>query len=131
MQANRHPPAEVAARLARLDRLADNLDSRYRVPGTNIRFGWDALLGLVPGIGDVAALGPSGYILLEAHRLGAPSHVKARMAANVGIDWIVGTIPIVGDLFDVGWKANRRNVALLRDHLGGSPAPPDRDDVAA
>ncbi|WP_298430675.1 DUF4112 domain-containing protein [uncultured Jannaschia sp.] len=114
-----------AARLDRLDRLAWNLDSRYRLPGTQIRFGWDVLLGLVPGLGDVAALAPASYIWLEAHRMGAPTHVKARMALNTGIDWVVGTIPLVGDIFDVGLKANRRNVALLRSHFGLPAADDD------
>lgn len=121
-------PTDHTRRLDRLDRLARNMDSRYRVPGTNIRFGWDALIGLIPGVGDIATLGPAGFILLEAHRMGAPNGVKARMMANTGIDWVVGTIPLVGDLFDVGLKANRRNVALLRGHLEKqgtvSPVPP-------
>lgn len=111
------PDDHPEARLERLERLAHNLDSRYRVPGTNIRFGWDAILGLLPGIGDIAALAPAGYIWLEAHRMGAPRSIKARMAMNTGIDWVVGSIPLVGDLFDVGLKANRRNVALLRTHV--------------
>ena len=124
------PAAEpIALRLARLERLAHNMDSRYRVPGTNIRFGWDSILGLVPGVGDVAALGPAGYIWLEAHRMGAPNGVKARMAFNTGIDWLIGSVPLLGDLFDVGWKGNRRNVALLREHVertGGVAPPPPR-----
>ena len=111
--ADDHP----TARLDRLDRLAHNLDSRWRVPGTDIRFGWDSVLGLIPGVGDMAALAPAAYIWLEAHRMGAPAHVKARMAANTGIDWLVGSIPLVGDLLDIGLKANRRNVALLRRHF--------------
>ncbi|MCK0167407.1 DUF4112 domain-containing protein [Jannaschia sp. S6380] len=117
---------DLTDRLDRLDRLADNLDSRYRIPGTSIRFGWDGILGLIPGLGDIATLGPAGYILLEAHRLGAPSHVKGRMVFNSGVDWVVGSIPVIGDIFDVGWKANRRNVALLRRHFAkekpGQPA---------
>lgn len=126
---------ELKDRLDRLDRLAHNLDSRYRIPGTGIRFGWDGILGLVPGLGDIATLGPAGYILLEAHRLGAPKHLKGRMAFNSGVDWIIGSIPLVGDVFDVGWKANRRNVALLRRHFERSPdtapsgtAPPAKDE---
>ena len=70
------------ARIDRLDRLANNLDSRYRLPLTNIRFGWDAILGLVPGIGDIAALAPAAYIWLEAHRMGASNGVKLRMAGS-------------------------------------------------
>ncbi len=111
-----------AARLDRLDRLAQGMDSRFRVPGTDFRFGWDAVLGLVPGLGDVAALAPAGYIWLEGHRMGVPNAVKARMAANIGVDWVVGLVPVLGDLFDAGFKANRRNVALLREHMG-VPAP--------
>lgn len=110
-------PNHFSERLDRLDRLAHNLDSRYRVPMTNIRFGWDSILGLAPGIGDVAALGPAGYILLEAHRMGVPARVKRRMAANTAVDWVVGSIPLIGDIFDVGMKANKRNVALLRRHF--------------
>lgn len=123
------PPHPHGARLDRLDRLAHGMDSRFRVPGTSIRFGWDPLLGLVPGLGDVAALAPAAYIWLEGHRMGAPLPVKARMAVNIGIDLVVGAVPVIGDLFDVGFKANRRNVALLRDHFGvPRPAgvlPPD------
>jgi hypothetical protein len=109
--------SDFAARLARLEALAHNLDSRYRVPGTKIRFGWDSILGLVPGLGDIATLGPAAYILLEAHRMGAPGSLKARMALNSGIDWVVGSVPVIGDLLDVGIKANRRNVELLKAHL--------------
>jgi hypothetical protein len=111
------PSAEIAGRLDRLDDLARNMDSRFRVPGTNIRFGWDAVLGLVPGIGDIATLGPAGYIWLEGHRMGVSNGVKGRMAVNIALDWAVGSVPLVGDILDVGLKANRRNVALLRDHL--------------
>ncbi|WP_055083041.1 DUF4112 domain-containing protein [Jannaschia donghaensis] len=118
-------PREIAARLDRLDRLANNMDSRYRIPLTRIRFGWDAILGLVPGIGDVAALAPAGYILLEAHRMGAPTPVKAKMTANTGVDWLIGTIPIIGDIFDIGLRANRRNVALLRAHFAAVHTIPD------
>lgn len=127
-------PEAVADRLDRLERLADTMDSRYRVPGTSIRFGWDAILGLVPGLGDIATLGPGAYILLEGHRMGAPAHVKGRMAFNIGLDWIVGSVPLLGDVFDVFVKANRKNVALLREHFGhrrdAAPAEqPARGDV--
>lgn len=120
----------LARRLDRLDSLADTMDSRYRVPGTRIRFGWDAILGLVPGLGDVATLGPAGFVLLEAHRMGAPTGLKARMVLNYGVDLVVGAIPLVGDLFDVGLKANRRNVTLLRDHFAAtSPSVAARADA--
>lgn len=101
-----------------MDGLAHQLDSRFRIPLTRIRFGWDAILGLVPGLGDIATLGPAAFILLEAHRMGAPRGVKLRMGANIALDWLVGTLPLIGDLADIGLKANRRNVALLRTHFG-------------
>lgn len=115
---------DIPDRLARLDRLADALDSRFRVPLTQIRFGWDTVLGLLPGIGDIAALAPAGYILLEAHDLGAPTSLKARMAANIMVDTAIGSVPVVGDIFDIGWRANRRNVTLLRTHFGVEASVP-------
>ena len=106
-----------AERLARLDMLASLMDTALVVPGTNIRFGADALVGLVPGIGDALTTAVSLYIVHEARQLGAPWHVVSRMLANVAVDGIVGAIPILGDAFDVMWRANRRNVALLREHF--------------
>ncbi|MFX4223217.1 MAG: DUF4112 domain-containing protein [Thalassobaculum sp.] len=100
-----------------LERLADLMDSRFRIPGTGIRFGVDAVLGLVPGIGDGLVTVPGVYILVRAHRMGAPFLLLARMALNLAIDLVVGTIPLVGDIFDIGFRANRRNVALLRRHF--------------
>lgn len=111
--------AEALARLRRLERLADRMDRAFRLPGTNIRFGWDSIVGLLPGIGDTAALAPAAWIILEAHRMGLPRYRVAQMVGNAGIDWIVGSIPLVGDIFDVGWKGNLRNVALIRRHLEG------------
>nr|WP_245190745.1 DUF4112 domain-containing protein [Jannaschia formosa] len=112
--------SSIAARLDRLERLAAGMDSRFRIPGTRIRFGWDSIIGLVPGLGDVATLGPAGYILLEAQRMGAPPALLGRMALNSGLDWAVGSVPLLGDLLDVWLKANRRNVALLRAHFEDS-----------
>ncbi len=108
--------------LDRLHRLARRMDNAFRIPLTGVRLGWDSILGLVPGVGDVLALAPAGYIIKEAHRLGADRLVLGRMGANVAIDIVIGTIPLIGDLFDIGWKANTRNVALLKDHLGGKNA---------
>jgi hypothetical protein len=104
-------------RLARIDALATLLDTAFVVPGTGIRFGLDALIGLIPGIGDVLTTCLSLYIVSEARALGAPRLLIARMIANVALDGVVGAVPIVGDAFDVAWRANRRNMALLRDHL--------------
>lgn len=111
------PAADLRRELDRLDRLADLMDSRFGVAGTNIRFGLDALLGLIPGIGDGLVVLPAAYILARAHRLGVPASLLVRMGANVAIDFAIGLIPLIGDLLDVGYRANRRNVALLRDYF--------------
>jgi hypothetical protein len=104
-------------RLARIDTLATLLDSAFVVPGTKIRFGLDAIVGLVPGIGDFVTSLVSLYIVHEARQLGAPAHLLVRMVANIAIDGIVGSAPLAGDIFDVMWRANRRNMALLYEHL--------------
>lgn len=106
--------------IRRLESIADLLDSRFRIPGTDIRFGLDALLGLIPGIGDGISVLPALYLMMEAKKLGASKVLLTRMAMNVGIDWLVGSIPLLGDIFDVGFKANRRNIKLLRDTLTAS-----------
>ena len=93
--------------------LARVLDEAIRIPGTNIRVGLDALLGLLPGGGDVAGGLLSGLIILQAARSGAPTPVLGRMLANVAIDVLLGAIPLLGDIFDVAWRANSRNVRLL------------------
>ena len=93
------------------------LDSSGRIPGTNIRFGLDPIIGLIPGVGDVAGAILSGYIVLVGIRLGASRSIVIRMLANIAVDTLVGSIPLVGDAFDVGWKSNNRNVALLERFL--------------
>jgi hypothetical protein len=105
------------ATLERLERLAYWLDDRFRVPGTGFRVGLDGLVGLVPGVGDVVTNALTAYIVYQAWRLGIPKRVLLRMLANLGIDTLVGIVPVAGDLLDVGFKANRRNVRLLRRHL--------------
>ena len=97
--------------------LARVLDSAVRVPGTGVRVGLDAVLGLMPVVGDVAGGVFASYVLIQAARLGAPPSVLVRMLVNVGVDSLVGTVPLVGDLFDVGWKSSTRNVALLERHV--------------
>ena len=106
--------------LARARTLTRLLDSAAKVPGTSFRFGLDPLLGLIPGLGDVAGAALSSYVVILASRLGAPTTVIVRMLANVIVDTVGGTIPVVGDLFDAGWKSNTRNLALLEAHLGQS-----------
>jgi hypothetical protein len=97
----------------RVRSLARVLDTALRIPGTGIRFGLDSILGLIPGIGDVTGAALSGYIVLAAARTGVPASVLARMILNLGVDTLVGSIPLLGDLFDVGFRANVRNAALL------------------
>jgi hypothetical protein len=108
-----HVPAQVE-RLRAMSRLLDNA---FTIPGTNYRFGLDAIIGLVPGLGDAVGALFSGYLVLQASRLGAPRAVVTRMVANVALDTVVGWVPVLGDLFDVAWKSNVRNMALLEEHL--------------
>ena len=110
-------PQTRAERIARLDALANLLDTAFFIPGTNIRFGMDGIIGLVPGIGDAITTVMSLYIVREARELGAPRHLIARMLMNVALDSVVGAVPLVGDAFDVMWRAKRRHMTLLRDHL--------------
>jgi len=116
-------PRSRAERLARLETVAKLLDTAFVIPGTGIRFGLDGLIGLAPGIGDAITTAASLWIVYEAHQLGAPKHVVTRMLGNVALDGLVGTIPVLGDLFDVAWRANRRNVRILREHFERKARP--------
>ena len=92
------------------------MDSAYRVPGTSIRFGWDPIVGLVPGVGDVATASFAVAILYHAYRLGVPGVVLARMMLNALIDLAAGLVPVAGDVADIAWKSNSLNLALLERH---------------
>jgi hypothetical protein len=96
--------------------IAKLMDSQFRVPGTNVKFGLDALIGLIPGAGDFATFLISGYMVSVMAKNGASGFVLARMVLNIVIDSLVGSIPIIGDIFDVAFKANQRNMALLQQH---------------
>jgi len=109
---------DPASRIKRVRVLAKLLDNSISIPGTRWKFGLDAIIGLVPVIGDVMGAILSGYIVLEAARSEVPPFTLARMLVNVGIDALVGSVPGVGDVFDAVWKANIKNVALLEHHLG-------------
>ncbi len=111
------PAAELSTTMMRLDALATVMDSAITIPGTNVTMGLDALLGLLPVVGDAIAGVISSYIIWEARRIGAPKFLLARMAGNVAIDTVIGSIPFAGDIFDVAFKSNRKNVALLQRHL--------------
>ena len=105
------------AALERLDWLAHLMDSAIVIPGTRITVGLDALIGLAPGIGDTVTALISLWMVKEAHQLGAPRHIIMRMVGNVALDGIVGAVPLVGDAFDVMFRANKRNMKLLREHF--------------
>jgi hypothetical protein len=103
--------------LDRLERISQLLDSAFVIPGTQIRLGLDPLLGLIPGIGDLAGLLLAAYIIQQSARFGAPRRALAIMTFNILLEAVVGAIPILGDVFDIYYKANRRNVALLRRYI--------------
>ncbi len=109
---------KLDADLRHLEEVADWLDSRFTVPGTNLRFGLDFVLGLLPGVGDGVTALPAFYLVYRASQLGTPKRLLLRMLLNVLIDIVIGAIPFLGDLFDFAFKANRRNIALLKRHLG-------------
>lgn len=108
---------DLSATLQRLDAIALVMDSAVRIPGTQVVMGLDALLGLIPVVGDAISGAIGAYLIWEARRLGASKFVLARMATNTTIDTVLGSIPLLGDIFDVAYKANRKNAALLRAHL--------------
>ncbi|HZG43381.1 MAG TPA: DUF4112 domain-containing protein [Longimicrobium sp.] len=110
-------PARQAA-LRRLDALSHLLDNSIPVPGTQARFGLDAVIGLIPGFGDAAGAVVSAYVVVQGARLGASVPTLIRMLLNVGIEAVAGAVPVLGDLFDAAFKANARNVALLRREMG-------------
>lgn len=105
------------AALLRLEVIARAMDSAFRIPGTEIRMGFDALIGLVPVVGDAISGAISSYLIWEARKLGVPKWLLGRMMTNAAIDTALGSVPIVGDMFDVAFRANSKNVALLRKHL--------------
>lgn len=107
-----------------LERLGQVLDSAFAIPGTPFRIGLDGILGFIPGVGDTMGAALSTYIIFKAARLGVPKRVLLCMAGNVALETVVGVVPIAGDIFDIAWKANIRNLALLRTHL----AAPERTE---
>jgi hypothetical protein len=99
-----------------LDSLAKLMDSQFQIPSTKIRFGLDALIGLIPGVGDFAGFLVSGYMILVLASNGASGFVIARISLNILIDAIIGSIPFLGDIFDFAFKANERNMKLVHEH---------------
>lgn len=108
-------------RIARIEAIAKLLDVAFILPGTNIRYGIDGLIGLIPVVGDIITTAISLWLVREARALGAPWHITARMLGNVALDGVVGLVPFAGDAFDVMFRANMRNVRLLRRWLEKQP----------
>lgn len=102
--------------LRNVELLARLMDTQFQIPGTKIRFGLDPLIGLVPGLGDFTGFLVSGYMILICARNGASGFLLARMTLNTVIDALIGAIPVIGDLFDFAYKANRRNLKLMQQH---------------
>ena len=109
--------AEVEQSLEQVSRWMDGL---FRIPGTGWRFGLDALVGLIPGLGDTATTAVSFYILAAGVRYRVPKVTLLRMALNIAVDYLLGAVPVLGDLFDFAWKSNQKNVALLRERAAVS-----------
>ena len=115
---------DYAQTLAELDRFARWTDTRFRIPFTRVEFGLEPLLGLLlPGVGDLAGLLLATHVLMQARRVGAPPVIQRRMLRNILIDAVGGLVPLIGDLFDIYYKANSRNTRLLRDWLNSQLAP--------
>ncbi|AOF94451.1 DUF4112 domain-containing protein [Sinorhizobium sp. RAC02] len=123
---NHNVPIEHLIRLRRIRGLARLMDTALRVPGTRISLGADSVLGVIPGVGDFAAAAISLVIVNEARRLGVPNDKLVKMLVNVGFDTVAGSVPVLGDVFDVYFKSNRRNLQLVLDHFGLDHADLDR-----
>ena len=110
------PPPSQQRGLKQLSYLAKLMDSQFRIPGTDIRFGLDGIIGLIPGAGDLSTFAVSGYMLWIMAQNGASGFVLARMTMNILIDALVGSVPLLGDIFDIAFKANMRNLRLMQEH---------------
>ncbi|GAL85278.1 hypothetical protein MYP_2507 [Sporocytophaga myxococcoides] len=111
-----NPNVAEVPNLIWVEKISNFLDSKFRIPGTKLRFGWDPLIGLIPGIGDFAGFVISAILMLYMTRYGASRKVVIVMSLNVLLDAMIGSIPFVGTLFDFGFKANKRNIELLKEH---------------
>lgn len=107
--------------IARIETIATFLDSAIVIPGTNRRVGFDALIGLIPGVGDAISAVLSAYIIWEARQLGLPRWKIARMIGNVALDTALGALPLAGDVFDAFFRSNQRNLRIVREHIGRGP----------
>ncbi len=114
---NTPSPSQVAS-LRRLRRISHLLDNSIPIPGTKYRIGLDPILGLIPGGGDLISSIFAGYVVFKSAQMGVPQETLVKMAANIVFDTVAGTVPVAGDLLDVAWKANVKNIELLDAHLG-------------
>ncbi|MEP7148072.1 MAG: DUF4112 domain-containing protein [Acidobacteriota bacterium] len=121
-----HTPVEIEEGI---ENLAHYLDGLFRIPGTGWRFGLDALIGLIPNVGDTLTSFASFYILIAGARYGVPKITLLRMAFNIGLDYLVGTIPFIGDAFDFVWKSNKQNLDLIRERATGKDVGTTSDYV--
>jgi hypothetical protein len=121
------PNKSHTASLRRIRQISHLLDNAIPIPGTRYRIGLDPILGLIPGGGDLVGSIFSGYVVFKSAQMGVPQEVLVKMAANIVFDTVAGTVPVAGDLLDVAWKANVKNIELLDAHLG-SPVPSKKAD---
>lgn len=111
-------PATISREmLIKLQQLSNIMDTAFVIPGTNIRFGFDSIIGLIPVIGDSLGAAVSGYIYSFAKKAGVPRHKRMQMVWNIFVDWLVGLVPFLGDIFDVAFKANSKNVRIIATHV--------------
>lgn len=103
--------------LVAITKLAKSMDSAFRIPGTKIRFGWDSIIGVFPAAGDTITMFVSLYIIWRVYQMGASTSLILSMLGNVVLDWLLGAIPLLGDFFDVAFKANTRNIRLLEKYI--------------
>jgi hypothetical protein len=127
MPTSKHPNESHRHTLAALRKWSVLLDSAFRVPGTSLTFGLDPILGLIPGLGDLTTPLFAALLLVHGVRMRIPRVVQVRMLINAVIDLLIGAVPVIGDLFDFGWKANVRNLALL-EHYAHPASTPTRGD---
>lgn len=115
------PKSISREQLAKLEKLSNLMDKAFIFPGTNIRFGVDSIIGLIPVVGDTLSVSASWYIYSFAKKAGVPWHKRMHMLWNIFIDWLIGLIPLAGDIFDVGFKANSKNMRIIMTHVEPQP----------
>ncbi len=112
-----HIESTHAEEVDKLRNMAQWMDSKFVIPGTSIRFGFDSLLGFIPGVGDTVTLASTLYLIHKAKQYGLPKSAMVKMMWNLFVDWLIGLVPFIGDIFDIGWKANNKNVQIIADYL--------------